>query len=121
MSNWGCRIPFSHDIYIESHVTRFGENLIERAPWLEIRKVSKKLHVFASNSVDHMIDEYIKLHVFASNSVDHMLDEYIKSSTDCIKQLRNIIQPIRLDIFSMKNSFSGTLNENDQVETVSSH
>ena len=59
--------------------------------------------------------------MFASNSVDHMLDEYIKSSTDCLKQLRNIIQPIRLDIFSMKNSFSGTLNENDQVETVSPH
>ena len=57
--------------------------------------------------------------MFASNSVDGMLDEYIKSSTDYIKQLRNIIQPIRLDIFSMKNSFSGTLNENDQVETVS--
>ena len=67
-----------YDIHIESHVARFGENLIERAPCLELRKVSNKLHVFTSNY-------------------------------------------IRLDIFSMKNSFSGTLNENDQVETVSSH
>ena len=92
---------YQYDIHIESHVTRFGENLIKKAPCLEIRKVSKKLHAFASNSVDDM------------------QDEYIKSSTDCIKQLRNIIQPIRLGIFSMKNSFSGTLKENVQVETVS--
>ena len=55
-----------YDIHIESHVARFGENLIERAPCLELRKVSKKLHVFASISVDDM------------------LNEYIKSSTDCI-------------------------------------
>ena len=37
---------FQYDIHIESHITRFDQNLIERVPSLETRKVLKK---FSSN------------------------------------------------------------------------
>ena len=34
-----------YGILIESHITRFGENLIERPPEYEVIKMDKKQHV----------------------------------------------------------------------------
>ena len=90
-----------YEIIIESHVTRFGENLIQRTSNFEIRKV------------------FNKWHVFASFSVNDMLDEYLQSSRDWIQSVRSIIQPIRSDIFRRKNCFTGNLIEKDQDESIS--
>ena len=36
-----------YEIFIESHITRFGENLIERAPEYEAIKMDKKTACFS--------------------------------------------------------------------------
>ena len=47
-----------YGIQLESHVTRFGNNLTQRARNLEIRKVvNNKLHVFVSSSVTDIVDQ----------------------------------------------------------------
>ena len=77
-----------YGIQLESHVTRFGDNLTPFAPNLETRKVVNN-----------------KLHVFVSSSVTDIVDQYLQTSLDWIQRLRAIIQPIRNDIFARKNSF----------------
>ena len=91
----------NYDIQIDSHVTRFGYHLCERAPNLEIRKVLKQKRVLVSDSIDSMVDNHIK------------------TSTDWIKKVRSIVQPIRDHMFELKGGFEGSLIKQDQERSVS--
>ena len=82
-----------HDILIESHITRFGENLIERAQEYEVIIMDKKQGVFRKESTHEMF------------SIS------LKASRSWIQSIRTIVQPIRHDIFKHKNSFNGNLTK----------
>ena len=49
-----------YEIFIESHITRFGENLIERAREYEVIKHDKKQRVFHKESVHEMLSIFLK-------------------------------------------------------------
>ena len=86
---------------IGSHITRFGENLIERAPEYEVIKIDKKKHGFCKEFVHEMFSIFPK------------------ESRSWIHSIRTIIQPIRHDIFKHKNSFDGNLMDKKQDEDIS--
>ena len=48
------------EILIESHITRFGENLIERAPEYEVIKMDKKQRVFRKESMREMFNIFLR-------------------------------------------------------------
>ena len=89
-----------YDVVISGHVTRFGKELIERAPHFEIVK-------------------NIDTRVYFKESVRELFNTFLQSSRSWIDSIRAVIQPIREDIFKRKNSFCGTLNESSQVDCVS--
>ena len=82
-----------YEIFIESHITRFIENLIERAPEYEAIKLEKKQRVFRK--------EYMH----------EMCSVFVKASRCWIQSIRTIVQPIRHDVFKHKNSFDGNLTD----------
>ena len=82
-------------------MTRFGENLIRRAPEYEVIKHDKKQRVFCKESTHEMFSIFLK------------------ASRSWIKSIRTIVQPIRHDIFKHKNSFDGNLMDKKQGEYIS--
>ena len=78
-----------YEILIESHITRFSENLIEKTPEYEVIKTDKKQSVFRKESMHEMFSIFLK------------------ASRSWIQSIRTIVQPIRHDIFKHKNSFDG--------------
>ena len=48
-----------YKIFIESHITRFGENLIERAPEYEVIKHDKKQRVFCKEFMNKMLSVFL--------------------------------------------------------------
>ena len=81
-----------YGIDIESHITRFGKELLERAPDYEIIK-DKETRVFRKESVR----EHFSI--------------FRQSSQNWIESIRTVIRPIREDMFQRKNSFNGELNK----------
>ena len=90
-----------YEILIESHITQFGENLIERAQEYEVIKMDKKQRVFRKESMHEMFSVFLK------------------ESRSWIQSIRTIVQPIRHDIFKNKNSFDGNLMDKKQDEDIS--
>ena len=88
-----------YEIFVESHITRFSEKLIERA--YEVMKMDEKQRVFRKDSMHEMFSIFLKA---------------LRSWT---QSLRTIVQPIRYDIFKHKNSFDGNLMDNKQDKVIS--
>ena len=88
-----------YEIFIESHITRFSENLIERA--YDVMKMDEKQRVFRKDSMHEIFSIFLKA---------------LRSWT---QSLRTIVQPIRHDIFKHKNSFDGNLMDNKQDKVIS--
>ena len=80
-----------YEIFMESHITRFGENLIKRAPKYEVMKHDKKQLVFRKEPIHEMFSIFLK------------------ASRSWIQSFRTIFQPIRDGIFKHKNSCDGNL------------
>ena len=87
-----------YDILIESHITGFGENLIERAPEYKVTKMDKKQRVFRKESMHEMFSIFLK------------------ASRSWIQSIRD---PIPINIFKHKNSFDGNLMDKKQDEDIS--
>ena len=49
-----------YEILIDSNITRFGENFIERAPEYEVIKMDKKQGVFCKESMHQMFSIFLK-------------------------------------------------------------
>ena len=64
-----------YEILIESHITGFGENLIERAPEYEVIKTDKKQSVFRKESMHEMFSIFLK------------------ASRTWVQSIRTIVQP----------------------------
>ena len=90
----------NYNIEIGGNVTRFGQDLIERAPNYEIIKDGET-------------------RVFRKESVRELFSIFRQSSKSWIESIRAVVQPIRGDIFQRKNSFDGTLNSKSQDEYIS--
>ena len=90
-----------YEILIESHITGFSENLIEKTPEYEVIKTDKKQSVFRKESMHEMFSIFLK------------------ASRSWIQSIRTIVQPIRHDIFKHKNSFDGNLMDKKQDEDIS--
>ena len=86
-------------VFIGKHVTRFGQELLERTSNYEIIKDGE-------------------------TRVKDLCVSYLASLISCLKprliQIRAEIQPVKEDIFQRKNSFNGMLNNNSQNEYMSS-
>ena len=82
-----------YEIFIDSHIARFGENLIERVPEYEVVKHDKRQRIFRKESMHEMFSIFLK------------------ASRSWIQSIRTIVQPIRHDIFKHKNSFNGNLTK----------
>ena len=80
-----------YEIFIESDITRFGENLIERTPEYEVINHDKKQRVFRKESIHEMFSIFPKI------------------SKCWIQSIRATAQPIMDGIFKHKNSFDGNL------------
>ena len=80
-----------YEILIESHITRLGENLIERAPEYKVIKMDKKERVFRTESMHEIFSVFLK------------------ESRSWIQSIRTLVQLSRHDIFKHKNSFDGNL------------
>ena len=90
-----------YEIFIDSHIARFGENLIERVPEHEVVKHDKRQRIFRKESMHEMFSIFLK------------------ASRSWIQSIRTIVQPIRHDIFKHKNSFDGNLMDNKQDKVIS--
>ena len=90
-----------YEIFIDSHIARFGENLIERVPEYEVVKHDKRQRIFRKESMHEMFSIFLK------------------ASRSWIQSIRTIVQPIRHDIFKHKNSFDGNLMDKKQDEYIS--
>ena len=89
-----------YSIHLSSHITRFSEELIERAPTYEIIKNKET-------------------RVFRKECVHEMFSTFLQSSRNWIESVRRVIQPIREDIFKRKNTFKGNLTDKNQDEHLS--
>ena len=85
-----------YETSLESHITRFSENLIERAPEYEVIKMD------------------IKQRVFRQKSMHETFSIFLKTSRSWIQSIRTIVQPIRHDIFKHKSSFDGNFMDKKQ-------
>ena len=90
-----------YEIFIDSHIARFGENLIERVPEYEVVKHDKRQRIFRKESMHEMFSIFLK------------------ASRSWIQSIRTIVQPIRHDIFKHKNSFDGNLMDKKQDKDIS--
>ena len=84
-----------YETSIESHITRFSENLIERAPEYEVIKMD------------------IKQRVFRQKSMHETFSIFLKTSRSWIQSIRTIVQPIRHDIFKHKSSLMDKKQDKD--------
>ena len=90
-----------YEIFIDGHIARFCENLIERVPEYEVVKHDKRQRIFRKESMHGMFSIFLKV------------------SRSWIQSIRTIFQPIRHDIFKHKNSFDGNLMDKKQDEYIS--
>ena len=89
-----------YNIDVASHITRFSEELLKRAPAYEI--IKKK-----------------ETRVYPRDSVHELFSIFVNSKRNWIEAIRGIVQPIRADIFKRKNSFHGSLIDKSQDEYLS--
>ena len=84
-----------YEIFIDSHIARFGENLIERVPEHEVVKHDKRQRIFRKESMHEMFSIFLK------------------ASRSWIQSIRTIVQPIRHDIFKHKSSLMDKKQDKD--------
>ena len=84
-----------YEIFIDSHIARFGENLIERVPEYEVVKHDKRQRIFRKESMHEMFSIFLK------------------ASRSWIQSIRTIVQPIRHDIFKHKSSLMDKKQDKD--------
>ena len=89
-----------YSVEISGNVTRFGQDLFEKAPNYEIIK-------------DH------GTRVFRKESAPELLSIFCQSSKSWIEFIRAVIHPIRENIFKRKNLFNGNLNSKNQDRSLS--
>ena len=81
---------------MESHITQFIENLIERAPEYGVIKHDTKQRVCRKESM------YETFSIF------------LKAPRPWIQSIRTIVQPISHDVSKHKNSFDGNLTDKNK-------
>jgi len=89
-----------YDMNIGGNVTRFGKELIERAPNYEMIKDRET-------------------RVFCRESAHELFSIFRQPSSNWIESIRAVVQPIREDIFKRENSFDGSLNSKSQDQHLS--
>ena len=94
-------LDYLSEILIQSHITRFGKSLLERAPEYEVIKHDKKQRVFCKESMHEMF-------TFS-----------LKTSRSSIHSIRTIILPIKDDMFKHKSSFDSNLVDKNQDKYAS--
>ena len=89
-----------HDISVTTHVTPFSLKLI--------------------TAIDDLVakSENNIVTVCFSQTIDNLYWEHYSCPETFIKQLREIVEPIRASIFEQQNKFEGQFDEDSQIKSV---